>query len=324
MASFIFLFTIKKNMTIKNINLITVLGPTATGKTLFASNLASKVNGEVISADSRQVYKNMDIGTGKDIDDYQVNNTKIPYHLIDIVDAGTSYNVFEYQKDFLIAYNDINNRGKFPILCGGTGMYIEAVLKGYKLIKVPVNEDLRQELELKTNDELIIIFNKFKTPHNVSDLNSKKRLIRAIEIEDYYTKNPEIDTSYPDINSLIFGIKYEREIVKQRITHRLKSRLEHGMIDEVKSLLDKGISSDQLIYYGLEYKFVTNYLLGNLSYDEMFNKLNIAIHQFSKRQMTWFRRMERNGFQINWIDGNLSINEKIDVALKIINTTKLK
>lgn len=306
-------------MTIKKINLITVLGPTATGKTSFATNLAYNINGEIISADSRQVYKNMDIGTGKDISDYTIDNTKIPYHLIDIVDAGYSYNVFEYQKDFLKVYTDTINRNKMPILCGGTGMYIEAVLKGYKLIKVPVNENLRTELELKTKDELTIILKKFKLPHNVSDLNSKKRLIRAIEIEDYYSINPEIDTYYPDINTLIFGIKYDRSIVKQKITQRLKIRLEHGMIDEVKNLLDKGIPSDQLIYYGLEYKFVTNYLLGNLSYDEMFNKLNIAIHQFSKRQMTWFRRMERNGFKINWIDGNLSINEKINVALKIIN-----
>ena len=306
-------------MPINKISLITVLGPTATGKTLFATNLASKTNGEIISADSRQVYKNMDIGTGKDISDYTIGNTKIPYHLIDIVDAGYSYNVFEYQRDFLKVYTDVINRNKTPILCGGTGMYIEAVLKGYKLIKVPVNENLREELELKTKDELTIIFKKFKTPHNVSDLNSKKRLIRAIEIEDYYSKNPEIDTYYPDINSLIFGINYERDIVKQRITQRLKSRLEHGMIDEVKSLIDKGINPNQLIYYGLEYKFITNYLLGNLSYDHMFNKLNIAIHQFSKRQMTWYRRMERNGFKINWIDGKLSINEKINLALKIIN-----
>ncbi|RLD62007.1 MAG: tRNA (adenosine(37)-N6)-dimethylallyltransferase MiaA [Bacteroidetes bacterium] len=303
----------------KKFNLVTVLGPTATGKTSFATNLASKINGEIISADSRQVYKSMDIGTGKDIDDYKLNDKVIPYHLIDIVDAGYSYNVFEYQKDFLKAYNDIISRNKFPILCGGTGMYIEAVLKGYKLIKVPVNEGLRQELELMSKDELIKIFKQFKTPHNVSDLNSKKRLIRAIEIENYYSENPEIDTSYPDINALIFGIKYEREKVKQRITQRLKSRLEEGMIEEVKNLLDKGIPSDQLIYYGLEYKFVTNYILGNLSYDEMFDKLNIAIHQFSKRQMTWFRRMERNGFKINWIDGNLSINNKIEEALKIID-----
>jgi tRNA dimethylallyltransferase len=307
-------------MSIKNPNLITVLGPTATGKTLFASSLASKIDGEIISADSRQVYRGMDIGTGKDLEDYEINNYKIPYHLINIVDAGESYNVFEYQKDFLTAYNDIINRNKFPLLCGGTGMYIEAVLKGYKLIKVPVNENLRQELELKTNDELVAIFKKFKNPHNVSDLNSKKRLLRAIEIENYYTKNPEIDTFYPEINTLIFGIKYEREIVKKRITQRLKNRLENGMIDEVKILLEKGIPSNQLIYYGLEYKFVTNYLLGNLTYDEMFTKLNIAIHQFSKRQMTWFRRMERNGFQINWIDGNLSINKKIDTALKTIGS----
>ncbi|MBE9467561.1 MAG: tRNA (adenosine(37)-N6)-dimethylallyltransferase MiaA [Bacteroidetes bacterium] len=299
----------------KKPNLITVLGSTATGKTLLASNLASKIDGEIISADSRQVYRGMDIGTGKDLEDY-----KIPYHLINIVDAGASYNVFEYQKDFLTAYNDITNRKKIPVLCGGTGMYIEAVLKGYKLIKVPVNENLRQELELKTNDELEAIFKKFKTPHNVSDLNSKKRLLRAIEIEYHYTKNSEIDTFYPEINTLIFGIKYEREIVKKRITQRLKNRLDHGMIDEVNILLKKGIPSDQLIYYGLEYKFVTNYLLGNLTYDEMFTKLNIAIHQFSKRQMTWFRRMERNGFQINWIDGNLSINEKIDTALKTIDS----
>ena len=305
-------------MSIKKINLVTVLGSTATGKTLFATNLASKINGEIISADSRQVYKFMDIGTGKDIDDYKINGNKIPYHLIDIVDAGYSYNVFEYQKDFLTAYNDIITRNKFPMLCGGTGMYIEAVLKGYKLINVPVNGSLRQQLELMSKDELIKIFKQFKTPHNVSDLNSKKRLIRAIEIENYYTKNPDIDTSYPDITPLIFGIKYEREIVKQKITQRLKSRLEEGMIDEVKSLLDKGIPSEQLIYYGLEYKFVTNYLLGSLSYDEMFTKLNIAIHQFSKRQMTWFRRMERNGFKINWINGNLSINEKINEALKIM------
>ncbi len=306
-------------MSIKKTNLITVLGPTAAGKTSFATNLAYNINGEIISADSRQVYKNMDIGTGKDISDYTIDDTKIPYHLIDIVDAGYSYNVFEYQRDFLKVYTDVINRNKMPILCGGTGMYIEAVLKGYKLIKVPVNENLRAELELKNKDELTTIFKRFKTPHNVSDLNSKKRLIRAIEIENYYSINPEIDTYYPDINSLIFGINYDRSIIKQRITQRLKNRLEHGMIDEVKNLLDKGISSDQLIYYGLEYKFITNYLLGNLSYDDMFKKLNIAIHQFSKRQMTWFRRMERNGYKINWIDGNLSINEKINVALKIIN-----
>lgn len=292
-------------------NLITILGATASGKTTVAAHLAKQMDGEIISADSRQVYRGMDIGTGKDLADYTLDGITIPYHLIDIVDAGYEYNVFEYQRDFIKAFNDIQNRGKMPIVCGGSGMYIEAVLKGYNLINVPINEELRANLSGKTLEELSQILGTYKTIHNNSDTETSKRAIRAIEIEVYYQTHPRPENDYPAINSLIVGVRYDRESRRRRITERLKQRLDNGMVEEVKSLLDKGISADALIYYGLEYKFITQYLIGEMSYDEMFSQLEIAIHQFSKRQMTWFRKMERDGFEIHWLDGELSINEKL-------------
>jgi tRNA dimethylallyltransferase len=293
-------------------NLITILGATASGKTSVASHLALKMNGEIISADSRQIYRGMDIGTGKDIDDYTVYNKTIPHHLIDIVDAGYQYNVFEYQRDFIKVYDGIIARNKLPIMCGGSGLYLEAILKGYKLIQVPVNDKLRDKLTDKSLDELGDILKQHKRLHNISDVDTCKRAIRAIEIEEHYTNHPQIDTYFPDINSLIVGVKFDRNSRRQRITKRLKSRLNEGMVEEVKALLDNGLSPEDLIYYGLEYKFITLYLTGKLSYEEMFNQLETAIHQFSKRQMTWFRRMEKQGFDIKWLDGYMPTNEKVD------------
>jgi tRNA dimethylallyltransferase len=300
-------------------NLITILGPTATGKTTFASQLALKLKGEIISADSRQVYTKMDIGTGKDIDDYTIENTKIPFHLIDIKEPGYQYNVYEYQSDFLNAYKEIQERHNQAILCGGTGMYIEAVLKGYKLINVPVDEDLKEKLNKKTLEELAIILKEYRPVHNISDTENKKRAIRAIEIETYYAKHPEIDFSFPKFNYFILGIKFDRNSVRRRITERLKQRLDEGMVDEVKQLLDSGLKPEQLIYYGLEYKYLTEYIIGDISFDFMFEKLNIAIHQFSKRQMTWFRRMEKNGMKIHWLDGYMPTEEKIERAMILMN-----
>lgn len=301
-------------------NLLTILGPTAGGKTSVATRMASILNGEVISADSRQVYRGMDLGTGKDLDDYIVDGKEIPYHLIDIVDAGYKYNVYEYQRDFVKAFEDISKRDKFPVLCGGSGMYLEAVLKGYKLINVPNNEDLRKELEKKSEQELIEILKSFKDLHNKTDIDTRKRMIRAIEIETYYEKHPEIDHYFPEINSLIIGVKYDRNSRRKRITQRLKQRLDEGMIDEVKRIIDSGVSPDNLIYYGLEYKYLTQHVIGELSYDEMFKKLETAIHQFAKRQMTWFRGMERKGFQIYWLDGYASMKEKTDRILSLLES----
>lgn len=298
-------------------NLITILGPTATGKTSVAAHLAKQIEGEIISADSRQVYRDMNIGTGKDIDDYFINEQWIPHHLIDIVDAGYQYNVFEYQRDFIKAYEGILLRGKTPVLCGGSGMYIEAVLKGYKLINVPVNNDLRQWMEGKSLNELSKILSQYKNPHNKSDADTIKRAIRAIEIEEYYLDNPKIKTNYPNINSLIIGIDVEREKRRISISKRLKTRLNDGMIEEVKTLMNKGVSSNNLIYYGLEYKYITQFLIGELNYNDMFSQLETAIHQFAKRQMTWFRRMEKQGFIINWIDGNLPIDKKVKQIIEL-------
>lgn len=299
-------------------DLITVLGPTATGKTSFAANLALKLDGEIISADSRQVYRKMDLGTGKDIDDYTINDVQIPFHLVNIKEPGYQYNVYEYQSDFLKVYNEIISRNKKPIICGGTGMYIEAVLKGYKLINVPVDQELRTELAKKSLEELIDILASYKEIHNNSDIENIKRATRAIEIEVYYKKHPEIDFSYPTFNYFIFGIKFDRNTVRRRITERLKQRLDEGMVDEVKNLLDSGLKPEDLIYYGLEYKYLTQHVIGEISYDEMFQKLNTAIHQFSKRQMTWFRRMERNGMKIHWLDGYMSMDDKIERAMKLL------
>jgi tRNA dimethylallyltransferase len=300
-------------------NLLVVLGATATGKTGLAVNLAKEFKGEIISADSRQIYRGMDLGTGKDLEEYIVDGTPIPHHLIDIADAGYKYNVFEFQRDFVKAYEDITARGKMPVVCGGTGMYLEAVLKGYKLIAVPKDQAFRDELEAKTLPELEAILKTYKELHNTSDVETKKRAIRAIEIERYYKENPEIEIDYPELNPLLIGIKFDREARRERITFRLKERLKSGMIEEVEGLLKSGVSPEDLIYYGLEYKFLTQHVIGELSYDEMFKGLEIAIHQFAKRQMTWFRKMERSGSNIHWLDGYLPLEEKIARVKELFN-----
>jgi tRNA dimethylallyltransferase len=274
--------------------------------------LAQKLNGEILSGDSRQVYKGMDIGTGKDLADYTIDATQIPYHLIDIVDAGYKYNVFEYQRDFYKAYNDICTRNKQPVLCGGSGMYIEAVINGYQMAEAPANYTLRAELETKTDAELLEILSSMKLLHNKTDYDTRKRLIRAIEIEISGKKNAAEPQNHK-INNIYFGITVDTETRRKRITDRLEFRLSNGMIDEVKQLLEKNIAADDLIYYGLEYKYITLYLTGKLSYDEMLRQLNIAIHQFAKRQMTWFRGMERRGAIIHWIDGLLPIDKKVEL-----------
>ena len=293
--------------------MITILGPTASGKTPVAARLAAEIGGEVISADSRQVYRRMDIGTGKDLADYGA----VPYHLIDIREPGTKYNLFEYQQDFFDVYQQIRGRGAVPILCGGTGLYIEAVLKGYHLSPVPQNQALRDSLEGKSLAELTEMLKELKARngsnmHNTTDVDSCQRAIRAIEIETYNLEHPMPRRELPPVESLIIGINIDRELRREKITRRLKARLEEGMVDEVRALLDKGIPAEDLIYYGLEYKFLTEYLTGQLTYDEMFNRLEIAIHQFAKRQMTWFRGMERRGFQIHWIDATLPMEDKIE------------
>lgn len=292
-------------------NLITILGPTATGKTTVAAHLAHAIGGEIISADSRQIYRGMDLGTGKDISEYTIDGQTVPYHLIDIVDAGYKYNVFEYQRDFLKAYADITDRGKAPVLCGGTGLYIEAILKGYRLIQVPDNPEFRKQFEDKSLKELTQILSAYKTLHNTTDVDTVKRAIRAIEIAEYYQHHPEIETDYPDIHPLIVGLDISRDERRARITRRLQARLDEGMVDEVRRLIDSGIDPNDLIYYGLEYKYLTLYVIGKLSYDEMFTQLEMEIHRFAKRQMTWFRGMERRGLTIHWIDATLPLSDKI-------------
>ena len=299
-------------------NLITVLGPTAGGKTSFAANLAYTLDTEIISADSRQIYRGMDLGTGKDIADYTVNGKTIPYHLIDILPAGTKYNVFEYQREFFKAFEDISSRGKIPVLCGGTGLYLESAIRNYQLIDVPQNPQLRADLEKYSLEELKNMLAAMRTLHNNTDIDTKKRAIRAIEIETFIKENPKIVPTYPKIDSLIFGIKNPRPIEREKIRIRLQQRLDEGMADEIKRLMDSGISADDLIYYGLEYKYVTLYVTGQLKYEEMFEQLYIAICQFAKRQMTWFRRMERLGMYIYWIDGQLDMERKINFALEVL------
>ena len=311
--------------------MITILGPTASGKTPLAAALALRIGGEIISADSRQVYRRMDIGTGKDLTDYRIVvdgfPVAIPYHLIDICEPGTKYNLFQYQQDFFDAYNNIIGRGAVPILCGGTGLYIEAVLKGYKLSPVPQNQSLRDQLEGKSLEELrqMLVELKAKTGsnmHNTTDVDSCQRAIRAIEIETYNLEHPVPRRELPPVDSLIIGVNIDREARREKITRRLKARLEEGMIEEVRVLLNEGIAADDLIYYGLEYKFVTEYLVGRITYDEMFQRLEIAIHQFAKRQMTWFRGMERRGFTIHWIDALQQMDEKINQILYLLRGSK--
>jgi tRNA dimethylallyltransferase len=303
-------------------NLITVLGSTATGKTRFAAKLTGRLNGEIISADSRQVYRRMDIGTGKDYNDYIVEGKTIPVHLIDIVEPGYEYNVYEYQADFIRVFNELLSSGKLPVLCGGSGLYLEAVLRGYRLINVPVNNQLRKTLEKKSLQELTDLLKSLKSIHNITDLVTRKRLVRAIEIESYYLENPEIKKDYPDLNPFIIGISCDRDSRRERITARLKERLEKGMIDEVARLIKGGISFDKMIYYGLEYKYIAQYLKGDLEYDEMFTHLNIAIHQFAKRQTTWFRRMERNGIKIHWLDANLPDEQKLEMTCELLRASE--
>ncbi|MDR2474044.1 MAG: tRNA (adenosine(37)-N6)-dimethylallyltransferase MiaA [Tannerella sp.] len=285
--------------------LITILGPTACGKTAFAAALAARLDTEIISADSRQVYRRMDIGTGKDIADYTVDGKHVTYHLIDICEPGDKYNVFRYQHDFFEVFKRLRAAGKTPILCGGTGMYIEAVLKGYKLLDVPPDNTLRESLQNKSLEELTAILASYKTLHNKTDIDSAQRAIRAIEIEEYYLRQPPEKRDFKPLNSLILGLDIDRELRRQRITERLKKRLDNGMLDEIRSLLDEGLKPEDLIYYGLEYKYVTEYITGKLPYNEMFTLLETAIHQFAKRQMTWFRGMERRGFTIKWIDASV-------------------
>lgn len=292
-------------------DLIAILGPTASGKTLFAATLAAELHTEIISADSRQVYRSMDLGTGKDLADYIVNEKQVPYHLIDIANPGYKYNVFEYQRDFLNAYETIRQKGCLPIVCGGTGMYLESVLKGYRLLPVPENQELRNRLAGKSLEELTKILRGYKNLHNTTDVDTAKRAIRAIEIEEFYAHTPIEERPFPALNSLIIGVDIDRELRRGKITHRLRQRLAEGMIDEVKQLIEQGIHPEDLIYYGLEYKYLTLYIIGKLNYDEMFYQLEIAIHQFAKRQMTWFRGMERRGFTIHWINARCPMEEKI-------------
>jgi tRNA dimethylallyltransferase len=303
--------------------MITILGPTASGKTPLAAALASEIGGEILSADSRQVYRRMDIGTGKDLADYTTlvdgSPVNIPYHLIDICEPGTKYNLFQYQQDFFDAYNNIIGRGKTPILCGGTGLYIEAVLKGYQLSPVPQNPELRVRLEGKSLEELTEMLRKLKQQngsvmHNTTDVDTAQRAIRAIEIE-MEQQNYPLTTHLSPLSSLIIGVSIDRDLRREKITRRLKARLDEGMVDEVRGLLAEGISVEDLIYYGLEYKYLTEYIIGKLTYDEMYRQLEIAIHQFAKRQMTWFRGMERRGFTIHWIDATLPMEEKVQLIL---------
>ena len=301
-------------------NLLTILGPTASGKTALAARLAYQLDGEVISADSRQVYRGMDIGTGKDLKDYIVNDAIIPVHLTDIADAGYQYNVFEYQHDFIRVLSDIRQRNKFPVLCGGSGLYLEAVLRNYRLIRVPLNETLRAGLAGKSLDELTGILKEYPVKlHNITDIVNEKRAVRAIEIADYYLRNPNPENDdAPDITPLIIGIRYSVEERRRRITQRLHQRLREGMVEEVQALLNSGVLPEELIYYGLEYKYITLYLSEKMTYEEMVEKLNIAIHQFAKRQMTWFRKMEREGFVIHWLDGEMLLEDKIASVMKLL------
>ena len=320
--------------------MITILGPTASGKTSLAAALAAQIDtldasiwggstkgAEIISADSRQVYRGMDIGTGKDLEDYTVEGKLIPYHLIDICDAGTKYNLFQYQQDFYDAYQDITNRGVLPILCGGTGLYIESVLKGYHLSPVPQNPALRSSLEGKSLEELTDMLVDLKAKngsymHNRTDVDTAQRAIRAIEIETYNLEHPMPERELPAVDSLVIGVSIDRDARRDKITRRLKQRLENGMVEEIKGLLDRGIPAENLLYYGLEYKFITEYVIGKTSYEEMLRGLEIAIHQFAKRQMTWFRGMERRGFTIHWIDALQPMEQKVEQVLELMKSNQ--
>lgn len=300
-------------------NLVTILGPTACGKTTLAVALAHRLQTGVISADSRQLYRAMDLGTGKDLGEYVVDGEAVPYYLIDIADAGYKYNVFEYQRDFLKVYDDLRAQGQLPVMCGGTGMYLESVLRGYRLVEVPENRALREALEGKSLDELTEMLRGYKQLHNTTDVDTCKRAIRAIEIEEYYRNNEVNMREFPEIRSLNIGLDVSRELRRERITRRLHERIEQGMVDEVRGILASGVAPEDLIYYGLEYKYLTMYVVGQLTYDEMVSQLEIAIHQFAKRQMTYFRGMERRGVPIHWIDATLPTEEKVQRIVDLLN-----
>ena len=305
-------------------SLITILGPTASGKTSLAAHLAYEIDAEIISADSRQVYRGMTIGTGKDLEDYVIKDRQRPYHLIDICEPGTKYNLFRYQEDFIKVYADMMQRGKQAILCGGTGLYIESVLKGYHLSPVPQNQELRDALADKSLEELTEMLKRLKQQsgsmmHNKTDVDSCQRAIRAIEIETYNLEHPTEERTFPAIESIIIGVAIDRDARRAKISGRLQKRLDSGMIDEVKGLLDAGIPAADLIYYGLEYKYITEYIIGKIGFEEMFRRLEIAIHQFAKRQMTWFRGMERRGFTIHWVDALLPMKEKVSMIKELID-----
>jgi tRNA dimethylallyltransferase len=305
----------------KMIDLVTVLGHTAAGKTGFAAHLADRLEGEIISADSRQVYRRMNIGTGKDYKDYLVRDHRVPVHLIDILDAGYEYNVFLFKRDFLKVFTDISERGMMPVLCGGTGLYIESILRDYRLLNVPLNPSLREELAKKSFEELVEIMKLHGPLHNITDTSNRKRLIRAIEIARYQSGQTMDSWDERELKPLVLGIRFDRDIRRDRITKRLRERMEEGMVEEVEGLLKSGVPAEKLDYYGLEYRFVCKYIQGELSYEEMFKRLNTAIHQFAKRQMTYFRRMERKGINIHWLDGVLPMEEKIELALALYKTT---
>ena len=300
-------------------NLVSILGPTACGKTSLAVALAHRLQTAVISADSRQVYRSMDLGTGKDLGEYMYQGSEVPYRLIDIVDAGYKYNVFEYQRDFLKAFEELRAQGQLPVMCGGTGMYLESVLRGYRLVEVPENKELREALADKSLEELTTMLSGYKQLHNTTDVDTCKRAIRAIEIEEYYRVNDVNVREFPEIKSLTIGLDVSRELRRERITRRLHERLAEGMVDEVRGILASGVAPEDLIYYGLEYKYLTLYVIGELTYDEMVSQLEIAIHQFAKRQMTYFRGMERRGVPIHWLDASLSTEEKVEAIVRMIN-----
>ena len=313
--------------------MLTIIGPTASGKTSLAAHVAATltrrgISAEIISGDSRQVYRGMDIGTGKDLCDYRVHDgdtvLDIPYHLIDICDPGEKYNIFRFQEDFLKAYADIGSRHALPILCGGSGLYVESVVRNYNLSPVPKNEALREELSQKTMDELTAILIRLKEQnhsdmHNKTDVDSPQRAIRAIEIEQYNALHPVADRPFPDIPTLVVGVDIPRDVRPERIAARLRQRIGEGMTDEIRRLLDEGVAAEDLIYYGLEYKYVTEYVIGQRSYDDMLTQLEIHIHQFAKRQMTWFRGMERRGVTIHWIDGTQPLSRRVEDIITLLN-----
>jgi len=299
-------------------DLLVITGPTASGKTALAASVAAELGAEIISADSRQVYREMNLGTGKDYSDYIVNGCQVPCHLIDIADPGYKYNVFEYQRDFLNVADDLKARGIFPVVCGGSGLYVDSVVSAYRMYKVPPDPRLRAELETRSLGELADMLSGFKKLHNITDIDTKKRAIRAIEIEIFQRKEGGRQTHFPGMKALVTGVSLSRETRRKRISERLRQRMEEGMIDEVRKLLERGLNPETLIYYGLEYKHITLYLTGKVAYDKMLSDLETAIHQFAKRQMTWFRGMERKGTIIHWIDGTLPSDQKKQQILDLL------